>query len=188
MTATRGERGRFGDGTESPGPEIVGRAREAELRAAARELGVREVALPRLPRRRARSSVDAAEAIGRIAGHLRRVRPQVVDHVRPGRRVWPSRSHRDLPADRGGDRVRRGPGVRPARRRRAHRVSKLYFIAWSREEVGRVSGGAAEARRQGGRRGAAGGAVARLGASPPSSTRAGSGRPCGAPCRATRRR
>ena len=30
VTATRGERGRFGDSKESPGPEIVGRAREAE--------------------------------------------------------------------------------------------------------------------------------------------------------------
>ena len=32
VTATRGERGRFGDGVESPGTyEIVGRTREAEL-------------------------------------------------------------------------------------------------------------------------------------------------------------
>src|SRR5947207_6450298 len=45
VTATRGERGRFGDSKESPGPEIVGRAREAELRAAAKELGIREVSL-----------------------------------------------------------------------------------------------------------------------------------------------
>ena len=28
LTATRGERGRFGDGTSSPGPDVVGRARE----------------------------------------------------------------------------------------------------------------------------------------------------------------
>src|SRR6202521_5752854 len=45
VTATRGERGRFDDMGQSPGPEIVGRAREAELRAAAKELGVREVAM-----------------------------------------------------------------------------------------------------------------------------------------------
>ena len=43
VTATRGERGRFGDNGEPPGPEVVGRTREAELRAAAKELGVREV-------------------------------------------------------------------------------------------------------------------------------------------------
>src|SRR5436190_20889974 len=45
VTATRGERGRFDDSGQSPGPDIVGRAREAELRAAAKELGVREVQL-----------------------------------------------------------------------------------------------------------------------------------------------
>src|SRR3954469_21061940 len=43
VTATRGERGRFDDTGRSPGPEVVGRAREAELRAAATELGVKEV-------------------------------------------------------------------------------------------------------------------------------------------------
>ena len=43
VTATRGERGRFGDGGERPGADVVGETREAELRAAAKELGVREV-------------------------------------------------------------------------------------------------------------------------------------------------
>src|SRR5262249_41170347 len=77
VTATRGERGRFGDGGESPGPEIVGRTREAELRSAARGLGIKEVRFldyvdAELDR------VDTTEAIGRIATHLRRVRPHVV--------------------------------------------------------------------------------------------------------------
>src|SRR3954470_21021074 len=43
VTATRGERGRFGDSKESPGPDIVGKTREAELLAAARELGLQDV-------------------------------------------------------------------------------------------------------------------------------------------------
>ena len=43
VTATRGERGRFGDSKISPGPEIVGKTREAELLSAAAELGLREV-------------------------------------------------------------------------------------------------------------------------------------------------
>ena len=77
VTATRGERGRFDDKGTSPGPALVGRAREAELRAAARELGVCEVSLldyldGELDR------VDGAEASEKIAGHIRRVRPQVV--------------------------------------------------------------------------------------------------------------
>src|SRR6185503_7711886 len=73
VTATRGERGRFGDGVESPGPEAVGRAREAELLAAARELGLREVRFLDYPDG-ALAGVDAAEATAKIAGHLRRVR------------------------------------------------------------------------------------------------------------------
>ena len=36
VTATRGELGRFGDSKERPGPDIVGKAREAELLAAAK--------------------------------------------------------------------------------------------------------------------------------------------------------
>src|SRR5580700_3115315 len=44
VTATRGEQGRYDDTGRSPGPEIVARTREAELRAAANELGVREIA------------------------------------------------------------------------------------------------------------------------------------------------
>jgi LmbE family N-acetylglucosaminyl deacetylase len=77
VTATRGERGRFDDKGTRPGLEIVGRTREAELRAAAEQLGVREVALL--------DYVDgdldragAADAADKIAAHLRRVRPHVV--------------------------------------------------------------------------------------------------------------
>ena len=69
VTATRGERGRFDDKGTSPGPAVVGRTREAELRAAARELGVREVSLldyldGELDR------VDPTEASEKIAGHI----------------------------------------------------------------------------------------------------------------------
>src|SRR4029450_5015627 len=77
VTATRGERGRFGDSKESPGPEIVGRAREAELLAAAKELGLREVRFLDYPDG-ALDKVDTAEAIEKIVTHLRRVKPHVV--------------------------------------------------------------------------------------------------------------
>ena len=77
VTATRGERGRFDDKGSKPGFDVVGRTREAELRAAARELGVREVSLlgyidGELDR------ADPMEASEKIAAHIRRVRPQVV--------------------------------------------------------------------------------------------------------------
>ena len=55
VTATRGERGRFGDSKESPGPEIVGQAREAELLAAAEGAGPQRSQVPRLSGWRARS-------------------------------------------------------------------------------------------------------------------------------------
>src|SRR5262245_54328957 len=42
VTATRGERGRFGSGIEFPGFSEVGKLREAELLAAAKELGLRD--------------------------------------------------------------------------------------------------------------------------------------------------
>ena len=77
VTATRGERGRYFTNEHRPSDAEVGRVREAELRAAARALGVREVALldyldGELDR------VDPREAVGRIVAELRRVRPQVV--------------------------------------------------------------------------------------------------------------
>src|SRR5215218_9097255 len=44
LTATRGERGWFGAPDQNPGLAELGRIREAELRAAGRALGLREVA------------------------------------------------------------------------------------------------------------------------------------------------
>lgn len=130
VTATRGERGRFGDGTESPGPEVVGRAREAELHAAAAELGIRDVSVLGYPDG-ALDRVDPAKAIETIAGHLRRVRPQVVitfgpdgayghpDHIAISQLTTAAVACAADP-EFGGGRVAGEP----------HRVSKLYFIAW----------------------------------------------------------
>jgi LmbE family N-acetylglucosaminyl deacetylase len=134
VTATRGERGRFGDSKESPGPEIVGKAREAELLAAAKELGIREVSfLDYLDG--ALDQVDTAEAIGRIASHLRRVKPQVVitfgpdgayghpDHIAISQLTTAAIVCAADPM----------LGPQPATTE-PHPVSKLYFIAWSRNK------------------------------------------------------
>lgn len=78
IVATRGERGRHGDGTEPhPGPEELGRIREAELRAAAAALGVRHVRLLGYVDG-ALDQADPVEAAGRVAVCLRELRPQVV--------------------------------------------------------------------------------------------------------------
>ena len=77
VTATRGERGRFDDKGTTPGPEIVGRTREAELHAAANELGVREVMLLDYLDGEL-DQVDATEASEKIARCIRRIQPHVV--------------------------------------------------------------------------------------------------------------
>jgi len=131
VTATRGERGRFGDSKESPGPEIVGKAREAELLAAAKELGLREVRFLDYPDG-ALDKVDTAEAIEKIAGHLRRVKPQVVitfgpdgayghpDHIAICQLTTAAIVCAADPSFGSTSAIGE-----------PHRVSKLYFIAWS---------------------------------------------------------
>lgn len=77
VTATRGERGWFGDESEYPGLEALGKIREAELLAAAKVLGIRRVDFL--------DYIDGdldqahpAEVIAKIVGHMRRVKPDVV--------------------------------------------------------------------------------------------------------------
>ena len=130
VTATRGERGRFGEGTESPGPAVVGATREAELLAAASELGLREVRFLDYPDG-ALDQVDTADAIAKIAGHLRRVRPHVVitfgpegayghpDHIAISQLTTAAIVCAADPLY--GTQLSIGE---------PHRVTKLYFIAW----------------------------------------------------------
>ncbi|MEO8070628.1 MAG: PIG-L family deacetylase, partial [Acidobacteriota bacterium] len=134
VTATRGERGRFGDGTESPGPEVVGRTREAELLAAASELGLRDVRFLGYPDG-ALDTVDPAEAIAKIAGHLRRVKPDVVvsfapdgayghpDHIAISQLTTAAIVCAADPSFAGEAEIDAA--------RAPHRVSKFYYIAWS---------------------------------------------------------
>lgn len=132
VTATRGERGRFFDNTQSPGPDVVGKTREAELLAAAKVLGIRDVSFLDYPDG-GLDKVDPAEAIAKIAGHVRRVRPQVVitfgpdgayghpDHIAISQMATAAIA---CAADPSFTTAPGGP----------HRVSKLYFIAWSRDK------------------------------------------------------
>lgn len=130
VTATRGERGRFGTGGESPGPDVVGQTREAELIAAASELGIKEVRFLDYPDG-ALEKVDRAKAIEKIVGHLRRLKPHVVitfgpegayghpDHIAISQLTAAAIVCAADPlfgADAAAD---------------AHCVSKFYFIAWS---------------------------------------------------------
>jgi LmbE family N-acetylglucosaminyl deacetylase len=123
VTATRGERGRFGDSAERPSPDIVGRVREAELRAAAIELGVREVSVLGYPDG-SLDAVDTHAAVGRIAEHIRRIRPQVVITFGPDGAY----GHPDHIAI---SQLTTAAIVSAADSDAPHRVSKLYYIAWS---------------------------------------------------------
>lgn len=134
VTATRGETGWFGPDDEYPGPEELGRIREGELRAAARVLGVQEVAF--LDYRDGElDQADTNEAVRRIVAHLRRVRPHVVvtfdqnglyghpDHIaicQLTTAAVAATADPNYPA----------PGEWPD-----HHVSKLYYMAWTAEDV-----------------------------------------------------
>lgn len=126
VTATRGERGRFGYGGERPGPEIVGAAREAELTAAASVLGVREVRILGYPDGEL-ASVDPVEAQEAIATELRRIRPHVVISFGPDGGY----GHPDHIA------ISQLTTAAVIRAAHTHAVSKLYHLAWSADTWGR---------------------------------------------------
>jgi LmbE family N-acetylglucosaminyl deacetylase len=77
ITATRGEHGWWGEAADYPGPIRLGQIREAELRAAAEMLRLREVHfLDYID-----GELDRAEpraAVAQIVTHLRRIQPDVV--------------------------------------------------------------------------------------------------------------
>ena len=121
VTATRGERGRFGDNGERPGPDVVGATREAELRAAARELGIHEVTLLGFPDG-ALDTVDPEHVQSMIVSQLRRVRPHVVITFGP-EGAYGHPDHIAISQLTTAAVVRASDGE--------YAVSKLYYIAWT---------------------------------------------------------
>jgi LmbE family N-acetylglucosaminyl deacetylase len=130
LTATRGQAGRFQglrpDHPDHPGPAELGRRREGELRAAAQALGVGRVTLLDYQDQQL-DRADPRDAVARIAAEIRTARPQVVMTFAPDGAY----GHPDhiaisqfttaaivAAADAS---FGRGP---------AHRVSKLYYLAW----------------------------------------------------------
>ena len=77
VTATRGQRGWFGDPDANPGLTALGRLREAELKDAGRALGLCEVALLDYVDGDF-DKADADDVVCQLVAHIRRVRPQVV--------------------------------------------------------------------------------------------------------------
>ena len=134
VTATLGQRGRYrgirpGE-PGHPGAEALAEIRETELRAAAETLGVREVVLlgymdGELDR------VDPRELVRRVAGVIRRVRPQVIvtfspdggyghpDHIAVSQLALSAAVAAADSAHAGGE-----------NEDRPHAVAKLYYMAW----------------------------------------------------------
>ncbi len=137
LTATRGERGRCGEGEVCPGLDVVGRMREGELLAAAEELGIREVRFLDYIDGDL-DQADPIEAVAKIVGHLRRVKPQVVitfgpegayghpDHIAISQFATAA-----VVCAADSNYTTQGEWPTPAE---AHRVSKFYYLAWSEEK------------------------------------------------------
>ncbi len=135
LTATRGDRGRFRgyrpDDHQHPGPSALASIREAELRAAASALGVREVSILNYHDQNL-DHANPREAVANIVGHIRRVQPDVVvtfgpdgayghpDHIAISQFTTAAivaAADPAFPCD----------GIEAVQ---AHAVSKLYYIAW----------------------------------------------------------
>ena len=123
VSATRGERGRFDDSGRSPGPEVVGRAREAELRAAADVLGVHEVILLDY-HDGALDEAPAGQAAEAIAVHIRRIKPHVVVTFDP----YGAYGHRDHIA------ISQLTTAAIVRAADTHRVTKFYYFVTGAEK------------------------------------------------------
>jgi LmbE family N-acetylglucosaminyl deacetylase len=134
VTATRGERGRFGALGKGCDPVEVGRCREAELRAAAAVLGIREVTLLNYPDRGV-DQVEAATAIHDVVSQIRRIQPDVIvtfgpdgayghpDHIAISQFTTAAAA---CAADC-------GYGIGESSQEASlppHRAAKLYYLAW----------------------------------------------------------
>jgi LmbE family N-acetylglucosaminyl deacetylase len=134
VTATRGERGWFGPEADYPGPEALGQAREAELRAAAEVLGLQQFSF--LDYRDGElDQADPAEVIAKIVAHLRRVRPQVVVTFDPNGAY----GHPDHIAicqyTTAAVVAAVDPDYPDGQKEPSHRVSKLYYLAETEEDL-----------------------------------------------------
>ena len=132
VTATRGERGWFGDELANPGLEALGQMREAELRAAAKVLGIRSVDFLNYIDGEL-DQADPTEVIAKIVGHLRRVKPHVVVTFGPDG----SYGHPDHIAisqfTTAAIIEAASPDALYCRDLTPHRVTKLYYMAPTRD-------------------------------------------------------
>jgi LmbE family N-acetylglucosaminyl deacetylase len=133
VMATRGERGWTGEAGAYPGPRALGRTREAELRGAARALGIRDlVFLDEIDGEL--DQADPRAVIARVVAEIRRFRPDVVVTFGPDG-VYGHPDHVAISQLTtaaivcAADTAYEGEGER-----RPHRVDKLYYRIWTAGE------------------------------------------------------
>jgi LmbE family N-acetylglucosaminyl deacetylase len=130
VTATRGERGRFGDAEVRPSLQVVGEVREAELRAAGLELGIREIHfLDYIDGDLDRAS--AREAQAKIVTFIRRIKPHVVLTFGPDG-AYGHPDHIAISQLAGAAILLAADAAYATVSGEAHRVSKFYYLAWSK--------------------------------------------------------
>ena len=128
VTATRGEAGRFGAAGKGHDAAEVGRVREAELRAAAAVLRVREVSVLGWPDGGV-DRVPTANATAEIVSHIRRIRPDVV--VTFGSEgAYGHPDHIAISQFATAAVVCAAHGDYAAGESAPHRVAKFYYMAW----------------------------------------------------------
>jgi LmbE family N-acetylglucosaminyl deacetylase len=128
VTATRGERGWRGDPAADPGLAAFGQVREAELRAAAQVLGLREVNFLDYIDGDL-DQADPAEAIGKIVAHVRRLRPQVVVTFGPEGAYGHPDHMAICQLTQAALVAAADASAYPGLSHPAHRVAKLYYMA-----------------------------------------------------------
>jgi len=134
ITATRGERGWFGDPDDYPGPDELGRQREGELEAAAQVLGIQELCLLDYCDGEL-DQAQAGEVIAKICRQIRKVRPQVIVTFDPFG-VYGHPDHIAISQFAGAAIVAAAdaeyPGLQDTP---SHRVSKLYYLAETEQSL-----------------------------------------------------
>jgi LmbE family N-acetylglucosaminyl deacetylase len=136
VTATRGERGWWGEEKDYPGLKVLGQTREAELRCAAQALGIREVYILNYIDGDL-DKADAGEVIEKIVHHLRRMKPEVVVTFAP-EGAYGHPDHIAISQFATAAVVGAAHGVSVAGERSnplpPHRVSKFYYMAWTQSK------------------------------------------------------
>ena len=128
VTATRGERGWFGDPKENPGLTALGEIRDKELQGAAEALGVREIYFMDY----IDGDLDQAphdEAVAKVVSRIRRVKPDVVITFAPDG-AYGHPDHIAICQFTTAAVMCAADAEYGDKSQEPHRISKLYYMAW----------------------------------------------------------